>query len=67
MKYQIYLNKKTSIIIDRMAKNDGIKPATEIKKLVETIIQESVKAYEVLEKSFRERALKNENTNESKI
>lgn len=43
-----------------MAKNDGIKPATEIKKLVETIIQESVKAYELLEKSFKERTMQNE-------
>lgn len=59
MKYQIYLNKKTSIIIDKMAKNDGVRPATEIKKIVETIINESVKAYELLEKSFKERAMKN--------
>lgn len=64
MKYQIYLNKQTSLVVDRMAKNDGIKPATEIKQIVESIIRESIKAYDILEKSFKERALKNETASE---
>lgn len=59
MKYQIYLNKECSIIIDRIAKNEGLKPATQIKKIVESVIYESKKSYEQMEKTFKERTIGN--------
>lgn len=45
MKYQIYLNKKTSEFINLMAEAGGIKPATIIKQLIESfvILSEPVK------------------------
>lgn len=59
MKYQIYLNKECSIIIDRIAKNEGLKPATQIKKIIESVIYESKKSYEQMEKTFKERTIGN--------
>lgn len=35
MKYQIYLNKETSMIINELAQKDNSKPNTFIKKFVE--------------------------------
>lgn len=38
MKYQIYLNKDTSRVIERIAEVEGVKANTLIKKIVESII-----------------------------
>lgn len=37
MKYQIYLNKETSDFIERASQQEGIKPNTLIKQIVESI------------------------------
>lgn len=39
MKYQIYLNKKTSEFINTYAKLDGKKPNTVIKELIESFVR----------------------------
>ena len=38
MKYQIYLNKDTSEIINKMADKDNLKPATFIKQMIESLM-----------------------------
>lgn len=38
MKYQIYLNKDTSEIINKMAQKDNKKPATFIKQMLESLM-----------------------------
>lgn len=44
MKYQIYLNKETSKIIERIAAFEGIKPNTLIKNLIEGIMSKASEA-----------------------
>lgn len=39
MKYQIYLNKETSELVNKFAEKDGKKPATFIKNMLESIIK----------------------------
>lgn len=39
MKYQIYLNKETSEIIQKCAEKDGKKPATFIKQMLESLFR----------------------------
>jgi len=39
MKYQIYLNKECSDFINGAAEQEGIKPATAIKQLIEGMIK----------------------------
>ena len=39
MKYQVYLNKKTSEFINKYAELDGKKPNTIIKELIESFVR----------------------------
>lgn len=39
MKYQVYLNKKTSEFINKYAELDGKKPNTIIKELIESFVK----------------------------
>lgn len=39
MKYQVYLNKKTSDFINKYAELDGKKPNTVIKELIENFVR----------------------------
>lgn len=39
MKYQIYLNKDTSMLINELAEHESIKPATYIKKFIESFMR----------------------------
>lgn len=39
MKYQIYLNKETSITVNKLASKDGTKPNTYIKKFIESFMR----------------------------
>ena len=44
MKYQIYLNKDTSKIIERIAQVEGVKANTLIKKIIEGLITKASEA-----------------------
>lgn len=66
MKYQIYLNKKTSDFINKASKQSNMKQATFIKQMIEGIIEASYKAYETMEESFKLATKVNENENTTK-
>lgn len=53
MKYQIYLNKETSDFINGASKQEGIKPATAIKRIVESIVSVTIATKEATEKEIQ--------------
>ena len=55
MKYQIYLNKQSSELINRMANNQQKKPATLIKELMERLTYQMIETYKESEKDFEKR------------
>jgi len=54
MKYQIYLNKDTSILINELAEKNGQKPASIIKQLVEGCMRIARTASQETEKIIKE-------------
>lgn len=50
MKYQIYLNKETSEIINKCAQKDGKKPSTFIKQMLESLFRIAKSSAIALEK-----------------
>ena len=50
MKYQIYLNKETSELINTIAINEKKKPATLLKNLLEVFFESAMKAKELSDK-----------------
>lgn len=59
MKYQVYLNKETSEIVNKIAEQNGIKPNTQIKQFMEVLIAESLASYKRIESEFERRNSKN--------
>ena len=59
MKYQVYLNKETSEIVNKIAEQNGIKPNTQIKQFMEVLIAESLASYKRFESEFERRNSKN--------
>lgn len=53
MKYQIYLNKETSELINKLAEKENMKPATAIKTILESVYKAAKTASVEIEKSFK--------------
>jgi hypothetical protein len=53
MKYQIYLNKETSELINKIAEREGLKPSTTIKRLLESVYNAAKVASFELEKKIK--------------
>ena len=59
MKYQIYLNKETSISINRLAEKNGTKPNTFIKKFLESFMRIYNASEPTVEESLKKEILRN--------
>jgi predicted DNA-binding protein len=54
MKYQIYLNKDASELLNQMAKADNKKPATLIKELMESMLRVAKATFEATERELKD-------------
>lgn len=59
MKYQIYLNKETSISINQLAEKNSTKPNTFIKKFLESFMRIYNSSAPTVEESLKKEILKN--------
>ena len=53
MKYQIYLDKETSDFINGASEQEGIRPATAIKRIVESIVRVTIATKQATEKELQ--------------
>jgi len=54
MRYQIYLNKETSEYVNKCAKQDGVKPATLLKSLLESMFKIAIATSQATEEEIKQ-------------